>query len=460
MIEITNTHVFAELVTERLALLIATQRYGRKPWRKKRVAEYITGSEEIKGSVSATTIGRLLTPDYPQQPSDETLVAVAQFLIIMGALSERQLELLAEAPVFQPLGALESLFGMKDAEGQRDFLRELAGRYRCLRAANDQLLTLDLLVSFVPEAKALSVIEAQVLYSMPDPSDLRARTGGFDPNMVAVVERDIARKVLAERGTLITAGTALASPDILAFLHTSGRGGYPSIFSAETLIYGEAGAVMQMSGRRNCGWSGEESFPKKIDGSLPAYEVIKALARDLEYHRPLVRKELEIQPPVSKPSEEDRDFAPAARTSGEALGKAAFEIAAAQASSLDARLSLALEWGELAAFEDALNQGANPNLLPAGETDPLIFQLADHGRRGWIDALIASGRCDLTVVDRQGLRPSHTPGVYARRIATSGLAPDLARQFAALSSQLLDETIRQLGGDPATLERDDTENLI
>ena len=81
----------AEFLASALTRFLALSVFRGRRWTKSRVAEYITESDEIPWQVSDTTIGRFVDPSSKQEPSGETLQAVAAFLIEMRAITPRQL---------------------------------------------------------------------------------------------------------------------------------------------------------------------------------------------------------------------------------------------------------------------------------------------------------------------------------------------------------------------------------
>ena len=458
MVEVPNRPEVAQLLARSLAILIATQRYDQKSWTKRRVADYISASEEIEGTISATTLGRFLTPDHAQKPSDDTLRMVAAFLMKFGGLTSRQLALLEQAPQVRALGPLNSYFASSASQAQQDFLKDLAGLYHALSVDLDLLLTVELSVSYVPEAQALSLIETFVLYRMLDRGAVNASTEGFDPALTREIGQLVKGGFLRELGQAVTAGTALANSDIIALLHLVEHRGFHSIFNVTGLIYDDDEQIVGLRGQRNVGWRalalGEAFLPPAIERDTPPRTAIKVLSQDLQYHRSRLGEEQAIKPKPGGPGTmgDEHHFLDEGKAKGEDPYEAQFARAAEAAKTADERLLLALEWSQLEAFKRALAEGADPNLVPTGETEPLIFQMAHNGRVEWVAALLATGRCDLLVEGHDGLTASHAPGVFARRLAESGHAPQQAARFAALSEQLLQEEIRQLEARTAAEE--------
>lgn len=453
MIVVPNRPEVAQLLASSLSILIATQIYDRKPWTKRRVADYITASPEIEGTISATTLGRFLTPAHAQKPSDDTLRMVAAFLIKFGALTKRQLERLEQAPQVRALGPLDSYFASSASSAQRDFLMDLAGLYHALSVDLDLLITVELSITYVSEAGALSLVETLVLYRMLDARAVGAQTDDFNPASIQGLGRLVKSGLLKEVGQAVTAGTALANSDIIALLHLVEHRGFPSIFNVTGLITDDDETIVGLRGQRNVGWRylarGEVVLPAGIEGDTPPRTAIKVMSQDLQYHRSRLGESQGIKPGPEGHGKMEKDDQHHFLDDGKAKEandpyEAHFARAAEAAKTADQRLLLALEWSQLEAFKQALAEGADPNLVPAGESEPLIFQLAHNGRVDWVAALLETGRCDLLVEGHDGMAASHAPGVFARRLAESGHAPEQAAAFAALSEQILQEEIRQL----------------
>ncbi|MEO1194234.1 MAG: hypothetical protein AAFY02_20945 [Pseudomonadota bacterium] len=463
MIEVPNRPDVVQLLARSLSILMATQRFRQKPWTKRRVADYITTSTEIEGTISATTLGRFLTPEYAQEPSDNTLRMVAEFLIKFDGLTSRQLELLEQAPQVQALGPLDSYFASSVSQARQDFLREFTGLYHALSVDLDLLLTVELSVTYVPEAEALSLVETLVLYRMLDARAVAAQTDDLNPTSIQGLGRLVKGGLLKEVGQAVTAGTALANSDIIALLHLVEHRGFPSIFNVTGLIVDDDEKIVGMRGQRNVGWRalarGEAFLPPGIDRDTPPRTAIKVLSQDLEYHRSRLGETQGIKPrPEGTGTVENGDQHHFLDDRQAKEAKDPFDLQFAQrvkeARTADERLLLALEWSQLEAFKQALAEGADPNLVPAGETEPLIFQLAHNGRVDWVTALLETGRCDLLVEGKDGMTASHAPGVFARRLARAGDAPEQAARFAALYNQLLQEEIRQLEARAAVPKSD------
>ncbi|MEQ8749141.1 MAG: hypothetical protein RIC52_05130, partial [Amphiplicatus sp.] len=117
----------------------------------------------------------------------------------------------------------------------------------------------------------------------------------------------------------------------------------------------------------------------------------------------------------------------------------------------DQKLIDALSHGGADAFRQALAEGADPNLIPPGDELPLIFTLAADGMLEWVEALLATHRCDLTKTDARGFRASIAPGAMSRRLAKEPTAEGLAQRFRRIADMLREEEFRQIlasGQDP------------
>ena len=110
------------------------------------------------------------------------------------------------------------------------------------------------------------------------------------------------------------------------------------------------------------------------------------------------------------------------------------------------KLAHSIEFGWLDLFKDALALGADANLVMEGDSEAIVFGLAANGQRDWLEALLASGRCDLTGVDRHGMDVSYAPSVNARRFATVHEVPQEAQHFAEIANLLRNRRANQLQG--------------
>ena len=126
------------------------------------------------------------------------------------------------------------------------------------------------------------------------------------------------------------------------------------------------------------------------------------------------------------------------------IGMAAGQYFKNNTKKVNTKLLSALDLGDLDGFEAALADGADPNLIPHDSDLPLVFTLAADGRLEWVEALLKTGRCDVTRTDHNGLRPSIAPGATARRLTHEETASDLRERFAAIALMLRAEESRQI----------------
>lgn len=96
---------------------------------------------------------------------------------------------------------------------------------------------------------------------------------------------------------------------------------------------------------------------------------------------------------------------------------------------LNAKLAVAVSRGDAEHAARFIAQGADVNLVEAGRL-PLIHEAVGLGHRAIVDAMLASGRCDLTIRDQLGRLPSQVADLVLRddQLAER-LAHEQARQF-------------------------------
>ena len=448
-----NTDAMTEFLSCTLATFVATSKIKHRKWSKLKVAEEITGNPRITGSISDTTLGRFMDPTYPQDPNPETLRMVAQFLLLNNVIDLKDYGLHAATPELRLASALSALLGVSDGPKQTEFLRTIAGHYRAVDYLGGYLLFRRLMV-FVNEDVNVALSDEFIrLYRIGDDQAFRDRTNNLDwtddVNLSSAIKASGGEEVdsIASSGFVIV-GAALGA----ILLRAPGRGN-SGVLNISTIEFDDDDQAVSISGSRNSGWAeksaGDIVLPVTVGPKTPPLDIIKHLARDGSFQKQspgIIRKLKKI---VRKPAEIDDvedhlGFLDQRQVNEDTMTHTDLLEENLQSRTPDQRLSLALEWGRLGLFEEALEAGADANVIPEGSNDPLVFILAQDGKTPWVEALIETNRCDLTKNDSHGVVVEYYPGVLARKFAKAKVAPEEAARFGSLAKRLRIERCRQL----------------
>lgn len=452
---IANTPAAVEFLAARIREVIATKRYNRQPWSRKRIADYISSSLDIDGTLSDTTLGRFLTPSHPQRPSDETVAMVAAFLLHHRYMARDELEWIEQAASIRCGLSLAAFFEVPRGRRQQEFLTDLSGHYVSVRVSDPFVLRTRLVLSHMAEIEALMATEVITLYRWSGIgralSQARFKGGRAEIALEQAIRKFDLRNMMEQTST----GQTLAFVDLIAIFLKSSGDGMSSIIGVDEVVFGDE-VIEGLHAKRNNGWkargSGDLGLPDVPDAGGQPRGLVRALSNNPHFLRVDGAEKIEAGALPELPSEDGlRSFFDTVAERGDLTDSTAIQRFNA-ADSADDRLVVALEWGDIELFRQALAGGADPNVIPKGSEAPLVFELAKHGRLEWAKVLLDTGRCSLAK-DSQNCPPSYYAGVLARQVAGVEGAEDLAQRYADLHGLLSAEESRQM--KPRDLPRRD-----
>ncbi len=434
-----DTPFAAEFLASCLSQLMVLGRDQDRRWTKSRIADSITHDPDIAGTVSDTTIGRLLDPSYKQEPSAQTLAAVAAFLIKVRVITADQLAAaLKSRPVAEAV-AFAALFPRPQTEAYRTFLLSCGGCYTAVEARSYRFLSVDLVLRPLPESGAILAQEVMILFDIANMERLKRDTRNFAGDGLSGMPDKLRIAGAREIASFAFGGAAVATPDIMAMFLRGQPHGFHGISSATVIDISEDGGIAGLVCERNSGWS-PDSKKRDVGTDAPLHRVVQDMVRQLEYRKQKstsISKYRQSIPDKSKSERKERDFFKQDRAS--------LNIDMNENEELN--LIDAIQACDLDSFKRALEGGVDPNQIEPKTGNPLIFGLAADGRIAWVEALLATRRCDLTRVDADGHRSSFAPAVTARMFAPTGPA-EIVDRFARLAQILQNEELRQLAGIP------------
>lgn len=430
-----DTPFAAEFLASCLSQLMVLARDQGRRWTKSRIADSITHDPDIDGTVSDTTIGRLLDPSCKQEPSAETLAAVAAFLVKIRVITADQLAAaLKSRPVAEAV-AFAALFPRPQTEAYRTFLQSCGGRYTAVEARSRRLLSVDLVLRPLPESGAILAQEVMMLFDIANMERLKRDTRNFSDDGLSGMPDKMRIAGAREVASFAFGGAAVATPDIMTMFLRGQPHGFHGVSSATAITFSDEGAVTGLVCDRNSGWL--PNSPSRDAGTdAPPHRVVQNMVRQLEY-----RKNRSVS--LSKHRQSSRNEPISERKERDFFRQDHINLTIDMNENTDFNLFDAIQACDLDSFKRALEGGVDPNQIELKTGNPLIFALAADGRIEWVEALLATGRCDLTRVDADGHRSSFAPAVTARMFAPTGPA-ELVERFARIAQILQAEELRQL----------------
>ena len=442
---IVNTPAAVAFLAARIREVMATKRYRRRPWSRKRIADDITTSEHIEGTLSDTTLGRFLDPGQPQQPSDATVTMVAEFLLHHRYMRREELDWIGQTASLGSGLSLIDFFSIPETGSHAKFLNDLGGHYVGVRVSEPFVLQTRLILHDITGQRLLAATEIMTLFRRPGIARALSQAQFSDIRPEIALRRIIETFDLRSEHEQTASGWLFASTDLMAlFLKASDRG-RSSIVSVDE-VTGDDGEIVSLTGSRNDGWVFKDSEESEM--SEPAAfqarpdRLMRRLAIDPQFSRVDSFEKIASTGERKLASNmRQRSFFDTAAERGDLVNTTARKLFN-EAATADGKLEVALAWSELELFTSALERGADANITPNGSEEPLIFGLAKNGRLEWAKALLETGRCRM-VKDRNGCFPSFHAAVLARSVAGVSGAEDLAARYGTLHDLLVAEEDRQ-----------------
>ena len=444
-LRIPDTATAVEYLASTLSVFMDENRLGGQRWTKRRVADYITASPDIRGAISDTTVGRFLDPNLPQYPNRETITLIAEFLVHMKAASQEQLDTIPNDPAIELASAIQRFY-KPFSESLRTFHDDLRGHYIGAEINTGYYLRTHLVLSRRAAPNLLLADEFFRLSRIGDPASFTATAHRFDPSDVLSIDRALLAAGGKEIALFSATGAAVLTDTVSMVLIRAKGHGLSGTHTVGEIVFDRDERVRGFSTDRSIGWQVREdggfNLPSVIRSETTARNIVKIMCRTNSFHA--VKKSKKRSATLDKnkirklKSMEYFDFV---NFNKEILDK---NITKNNTKKVNTKLLSALDLGDLDGFEAALADGADPNLIPHDSDLPLVFTLAADGRLEWVEALLKTGRCDVTRTDHNGLRPSIAPGATARRLTHEETASDLRERFAAIALMLRAEESRQI----------------
>lgn len=458
-----NTHDLIKFLAVSLASFMATNRHNNQKWTKFRVANYISGGTDISGSISDTTIGRFLDPNYRQEPSVSSIRMVSEFLLHHEWISQNQLDLIDSKKEAQIAAALSEFFSVGNFAADRELREKLDGSFVNYILRVPYLLETTLFVTHHSNERLISCTETMRLFKINDNQQVKVFTQNINEKNFGQMEsiiKSVGAKLIAEQSC---SGAGIANSGLVTFLMKPNKAtSFSSVISLDSINMNEADEICALTGSRNRGWvvldeNETLALYDNISKATP-HRALRYLCGRVDYYPQLI-SDIQHMRVVERPKDDDSDVRKFYGSEPEFLGEKQrdkkvmddytndpFWIRADQiigkAETPDEKIKLAIEWGSFKHFKEALEDGADADMKLAGGA-PLIFAFAaTSGMHEWTRALVEIGKCDLSCTDEDGMLPNHKPAILADTWADAG-RKDLHEGFLRNSVYLQEQQIKQ-----------------
>jgi len=458
-----STRELIKFLAVSLASFMATNRQNNQKWTKSRVADYISGSTDISGSISDTTIGRFLDPNYPQEPSPSSIRMVSEFLLHHGWISQNQLDLIDRKKEVQIAAALSEFFNAGDLAPDRELREKLDGSFVSYILRVPYLLETTLYVTHHHDERLISCAETMRLFKVNGNQQIKVFTKNINQKNFGGMEstiKAVGAKLVIEH---FCSGAGVANSGLVTFLMKADKETtFSSVISLDSINMNDAKEICGLSGSRNRGWitldEDETLAPYDNISKASPHHALRYLCGRVEYYPQLisevqhmrvaenskgddsdVRKFYGSLPEITKGKQHEK------QNMDEDVNDpfwARVDEIVSKTETPDEKIKLAIEWGSLKHFKAALEEGADAD-MKIGRGYPLIFAFAaTSGMHEWTKALVEIGKCDLSCTDEYGMLPNHRPAVLADTWEKAG-RKELSDGFLKNSLYLQEQQIKQ-----------------
>lgn len=417
-----------EFLRDELAEVLSYEGPAGETWNPLSIEAQINSSDSIPGAASDDAIRRFVEGNG-ERTKRRALIAIAGFMMEFEYVTKEDLEQFSRPGYSRAASALAQLYASLPIEEAEALVKSLAGEYRDYRfAGRNWLLATTMVLASPNTGRALTVTERREIFRLQEPDWFIEETEDLDPTCFGLIPQ------------------LLQEPEGEVFGRTEGRGvgvitpslGYLAIGGDQRLAHAVVTFTeLHRIGDDVCGIRAQRSRDwMAVNDGAPVRRretAISALLGKASGNLELYPQGIAVQSMpefASKPT--------GTLDGGERRGRLGFLSAAQgtvktkddliiEAAALDDDIeAVMLECADaterlMAAMElfrpdhalSALDEGAEVNALHDGYDLPMIHAAAALGMRQVVRAMIATGRCDLTVRDRFGRLASSCAGMCA-----------------------------------------------
>ena len=304
------------------------------------------------------------------------------------------------------------------------------------------LLLSDLVIREIPEGGSLVAQEVLSLFYVDDAVLLERVVRDQDPQFADNVWSKLSLGGWREIESFTSTGFVAATLDIMVAYMRPGPRGFPSVINVIEIDFARDDDVLELVAWRNTGWREKVSSHDRVQVTT-CRDIIRVLGSVHKFRKMGIDDKISrsYTAQVQQFNSRELSYSEKIAESDHLVSKG--NIIGQEKGDVGELLIASIAGRDLDAFKRALANGEDPNIAFPDGNEPLVFALAADGQLAWVEALIASGRCDLTRVGVSGVFASHAPGVTARFFAASG--PDeMVRKFTRIAVLLREEESRQL----------------
>ncbi len=370
-------------------------------WNKQKIADHVTMSETIGGTITASTLGRFLKNDCIRVPHVATTRMMSQFLIEQNIISHAFIETLALPPQLRSAFHVTDFLSKETKHGMQ-ILKKMAGEYDFQIKQDGYLLEIRLTIEQINKHTVTLAQEKIMLCEVVQQQNTLYRHYLF---------------------SACSNGVVVGAPDFIAvLLRDTNHNQRNSVLNIHTIGYEDQQHMhmCEFKATRNSSWDnvlqGQFTLGNVIDSDCFAETIAYHLAQDVHFR--LQDKNVDFhKEKMVIPFRKSKDFhASRFKEKVNALDidltnetlTALFAEADEPLHEADKMLLAAMKYARIQVFEKALESGANPNLIHPVTGDPVVFVAAQNlPSVEWFNLLFATGECDMTRHDQHGLMPSY-----------------------------------------------------
>jgi len=431
-------------VRAELAWLLRTSNPDGIQWSAKLIEREIRDEPAIPGTVSDDTIRRFIADQTAQQTKPAAVLTLAGFLVHFEYVSAEHLRRHSCPGNERAAAYLADMF--PQAGDREPILAGLIGVFRSYRWAGAGRLreTILTLAGTEPHAAWTAQLD-QRLYVLGDARYLDDGTDNLHPARYHLIPALLAEDPNPEPAASVSAdGIGVRALPICCLLfggpefgtqglvvveeiHLAGEqlAGFRAQTKPSWQLYRDGGRIPPAveDAEANLVPGMQDFYPQLLPATfVPIVEAIREAGQDSESQSGRFD--------FSNIRRESMDRRSWQIVEAERLDVEA-ETALAACASEDERLAVAISLWRTEAAIAAIEAGANVNLVHPRSGLPVAHMAAGFGMRSVLEAMLATGRCDLTVRDQYNRLAHSCAAVGARDVALSDwLMEQQAKQFA------------------------------
>ncbi len=413
---------------DELAEVLSYEGPTGETWSPLSIETQINNSDRIPGAASDDAIRRFVEGDG-ERTKRRALIAIAGFLMEFEYITKEDLEQFSRAGYSRAASVVTQLYAPLRVEEVEALVASLEGEYRDYRlAGRNWLLATTLVLARPSNGRALTVTERREIFRLQEPDWFIEETEDLDPTCFGLIPQLLQEPEGEVFGRTEGRGVGVVTPS-LGYLAIGGHQQLAHAVVTFTEVHRLGDDVCGIRAQRSREWMAVNDGAPVRRRKTAINAILSKASGNLELYPQGIAvqsmPEFAPEPTDTLDGGERRGrlgfMGPApgtVKTKDDLIIEAAAldnDIEAVMIECADAteRLMAAMELFRPDHALSALDEGADVNALHDGYDLPMIHAAAALGMRQVVRAMIATGRCDLTLRDRFGRLASSCAGMCA-----------------------------------------------